>query len=185
MTARDAPKCCWCCLQTWRAQQPPERRCALGVPSPSRAPITCLLRCCDGGRWRKRLPAFEGFAGESELTTLPAVQANLMCDLLRLPRLQANICKRLWWYLAGGRQNAQGRGNFFSGEEETVADTSGSIDVPLDKIQAVGTAWGPGTGCALHSHCAPRRRYVLIPSFHCRAPFRSKEPIYCRASTAS
>lgn len=185
LTAQHAPKCFWYYLQTWRAQQSPEQRCARDVPSPSRASITCLLRCCHGGRWRKHLPAFEAFVGESKLTSLWAVQANLMCDLLCLPHLQAIICTYLSWYLAGGRQNAQRWGNSLSRKEEILADTSGSIDVPLDKTEARGTAWGPGTGYTLNSNCAQRRRYVLIQSFRCRAPFRYKEPIYCRASTAS
>lgn len=67
-TARGAPECFWCCLPTWCAQQPPEQCCALDVPSPSWAPITCFLRCCGGGCWS--FPAFGGFPAESKLTSL-------------------------------------------------------------------------------------------------------------------
>ena len=76
-------------------------------------------------------------------------------------------------------------GNFFSCKEETLADTHGSVDVPLAKVQPLGTAWGPGTGYTLNSYHAQRHRYVLIQSFRCRAPLRYEGPIYCRASTAS
>lgn len=55
---------------------------------------------------------------------------------------------------------------------DILAATSGSTDMPLDKIQALGTVWGPGTGYALNSYCAQSHSYVLIQSFHCRAPFR-------------
>lgn len=96
---------------------------------------------------------------------------------LCLPHLQAIICKYLWKCLAGGRWNAQRWGIFFCHEEDILAATSVNIDMPLDKIQALGTAWGPGTGYSLNSYCAQSHSYVLIQSSHCRAPFRYKELI--------
>lgn len=65
-----------------------------GLPSPA------SLRCCYGRRSRRRLSAFEGIAEESKLTSLRAVQANLLQNLLCLPHLQAVT----WKYLCSRRQ---------------------------------------------------------------------------------
>lgn len=58
-----------------------------------------------------------------------------------------------------------GGGDISSHKEALPAGTGDSTDVPLAKIQLLGTAWGPGMGYTASSCCAESSRYVLIQPF--------------------
>lgn len=58
-----------------------------------------------------------------------------------------------------------GGGDISSHKEAVSTGTGDSIDVPLAKIQLLGTAWGPVMGYIVSSCRAECSRYVLIQPF--------------------